>query len=367
MKISISMRRLNIAYTIGCLAVVAASLQGCVKRVENLDNLNVITKPYSLITGSEAGLLYTTNDGELFDLLNSSDDVPVAALGTTGKYILMVKPNNNRLFADDGGEGRNGNHNFNTVFADLNPAAFGNTQMINMPEYNNSNPDSVKDRLYVASSKGIVYNDSNAQSNSRWYTVIDPALQGSTSVTSFAKLDNGTLVAYDNVTGKLYSKENFGANWAALPAQGLGASPSTYIINQVNDIIAVEVGSANLMRSSDGGKTFSALPALPSTDMTCASAVFGKVIVVGTSSHGIYRLNNNTWENTTVGLKEGVSINAMVYKTNKFKKTSANDVDRVGEYVFIATSNGIFRSDDLGFSWIQLKFAGSDKAFTAIN
>ena len=360
------MRRFNIAYITGCVAVVAASLQGCQTRTENIVNLNVITKPYSLHVSDTAGEIFSTNDGELIYPLHTSGTGPIEALGTTGKYRLMVPKSKSFLFVDDGGDGDY--VNFNPVYGDLNPSAFGNTMFINLPAYNDTGAK-VKDRLYVASSKGsgIAYSDENAQKDSTWYLESGPNLPAAPSATSFTLLDNGILVAFDDVTRKIYIKRDLQSPWDAMGASGLPPAGvgRMYIIHQSNSILAVKLDDAadnNIWRSTDEGKNFTKLPDLPVDDMTCAVAAFDKVIVVGTRANGVFRLaGQNTWEPTTNGLLANTRIEAMTFKTNKFKGEG-----REGNYIFIATNKGVYRSDDNGQSWIDIKAPSISQVFTAI-
>lgn len=359
------MRRFNKAYIIGCGALVVASLVGCQTRTENIVNLNVITKPYSLQFSDTSGEIYSTNDGELIYPLRTSGTGPIEALGTTGNSRLMVPTSKSFLFVDDAGEGQN--TNFNPVYGNINSSAFGNSMFINLPGYVDSGAV-VKDRIYIASSegRGIAYNDYNAQKDSVWFLVPDDALPASGSITSFAKLDNGTVIAFDDVSRKVYRKPDLGTKWQAAKSTGLPSAGAgrMYIVNQANNILAIKTGDAtdnNIWRSTDGGDNFSMLPALGVDDMTCAIAAFDKVIVAGTRENGIFRLSGqNKWEQSTNGLVEGIRINAITYKTNKFKG------EKEGQYIFIATNKGVFRSDDLGQSWINMESPSITGVFTTI-
>lgn len=356
------MRRFNIAYILGCVAVVSASLQSCQTRTENIVNLNVITKPYSLHVSDTLGEIFSTNDGELIYPLRTTGTGPIEALGTSGRFRLMVPLSKSALFVDDGGDGMNAN--FNPAYRDLNPAAFGNTMFIHLPSYNDTG-EIVRDRLYVASSqgRGMVYNDSNAQDPSKWYQVNDNALPVGGSITSFTLLDNGILVAFDDVSRKIYLKRGLQSAWVAAAGSGLPTGGRMFIMHQSNSILAVKMDDAagnDIWRSTDEGRSFTMLPALPVDDMTCATAAFDKVIVVGTRSNGIFRFTGNDWEQSTVGLVANMRVEGITFKTNKFKG------EKEGEYIFIATNKGVFRSDDNGQSWIDIKVPSITGVFTAI-
>ena len=356
MKITTSMRRLNIAYTIGGVALAALLLSSCT-RDENIDNLNVITKPYSLHFADSAATLYATNDGQRFSVIPNQQGRPIEAISTSGEYLLFRMQFSPILFVDDAGEGIN--HNFNPTFTDMNPASYGNSAILNLPGYNDTGAIK-KDRLYVAAgtNKGIAYNDSNGKS-SAWFYVND--LELGTSVTSFAQLEDKTLVAFDDVSRSIWTKNDLKSDWKRKSATGLPAAGTDrmMIINQKNDIIAViynsgviGTGSPAIWRSTDKGATFFEIPLTGITEpgvITGIAAPFGKVLIITTINTGVYRLSGQgVWENTTFGLKNNLNIFGITSKNNKFK----NGKD--AEYLFIATSDGVYRSDDMGQNWIRL-------------
>lgn len=349
------MRRLNIAYTIGGVALAALILSSCT-RDENIDNLNVITKPYSLHFADSAATLYATNDGQHFSIIPNQQGRPIEAIATSGEYLLFRMQFSPILFVDDAGEGIN--NNFNPSFTDMNPAAYGNSAILNLPGYNDTGAIK-KDRLYVAAgtNKGIAYNDSNGKS-SAWFYVNDPEL--GTSVTSFTKLEDSTLVAFDDVSRSIWTKDDLTADWKRKGASGLPAGGGTdklMIINQKNDIIAVSintgiVGGPAIWRSTDKGATFKEIPLTGINEpivITGAAAPFGKVLVITTINTGVFRLSGQgVWEKTTFGLKNDLYIFGITSKNNKFKNGKA------AEYLFIGTTDGVYRSDDLGQNWIRL-------------
>lgn len=377
MKINTQMRRFNIAYTILFVAIMVLSLYSCVTRTENLDNINVITKPYSVYFSDSNGLIFTTYDGERIVPHNASDDYPIEAINTSSKYVLMIKRNGLNVFIDDGGQGVNAN--FNPAYTFLNPAAFGPAMMINVPNYNDTG-EIISDRVYVASSelKGVAFSDVDYNNDTAWRLDPSPNLPGS-GVTSFAYLDDGRLIAFDDVTRTMYVKPDFATNWqpintSGLPATGIG---KMYIVKQKNDVLAImldgDASTNGIWRSSGANGSFSPLPTIPPppgrthVNLTCAEAPFGKVVIACSDSSGIFRLDGQgTWQPANIGLLEGASVNGIAYHNNKFKTT--NDADKkVGEYIFIATTRGVYRSDDLGRSWIKLDVPTITDHFTAIH
>lgn len=356
MKISTSMRRFNIAHTIGGVALAALSLSGCVNRSENLDNLNVITKPYSLLFADVHGTIYSTYDGQMFDVIPNSQGVPMMGLGATDKYILL-RPNASYLMVDDAGEGVN--RNFNMSYSRVNPASFGPTFMLNLPDYNDTG-SGLTDRLYVASDEGLAYSDSNGQTQTSWFRVTDPELVNNNGkITSLGQLDDKKLVAYDDQTRKIWIKNDLKSEWRIQESAGLPAGGNMFIITMKNDILAVMMQNSTdfgIWRSTDNGKTFNKLTndGGLTSDVTCAIAAFDKVIIVGTASGGIWRFSGQgKWEQSSIGLKAGIQIYGLVYKSNKFKAGGSAENGKIGEYIYAATNDGVYRSDNLGQNWVR--------------
>lgn len=365
------MRRFHTAYTFGCIALAAFTLQGCVTRTENLDNLNVITKPYSLHFADTAGLIYSTYDGQRFDIFSNTNGIAVDAILTSGKNVLMRTFDGTNIFVS---ESDGNNTTFNATFTDVNPAAFGPSVMINLPGYKDS-AGKKYDRIYVAAAggHGIAYQDYNGDIDSAWLYPRDAALGNiGNKVTSFARLENGALAAFDNDSRKIWIKSDYNSTFSAKAGAGLPAAGGDrmFIITQKNDILAVvHMGTTDfgVYRSTDTGATFTKLPNITLAgvdvkDITAASAPFGKVLIVCTRDNGIWRLSGQgVWEPSSIGLKYGARVYAISAKDNVFKN------DRKGEYVFIGTSDGVYRSDDLGQTWVRLEVPAVKPIFTAMH
>lgn len=357
------MRRINLVSTISCVALAAFSLQSCDKS-NGIDNNQVITKPYTVHFVDTSGQIYYTNDGETVRPLTTSDGFAVSAIETSGPNILFRKENSTILFASDGGEKKY--TNFNPTFTDINPASFGQSVVLQLENYNDTGAE-VSDRIYVvtAQNNGIAFNDSNASVGAQWFYETNSGLP-SGGFTSLAQVTSGQVFAFDDQTNNLYMKPDLATAWSKKNGSGLppAGDGNLFITSMGTDLLAVSVGGTNrgtILRSTDMGDNFSLLPALPNgvTDLTTAIGAFGKVIIACTRDNGVYRFggNNATWESSSFGLDVNTRIYGIAQKNNLYK----NEANR--EYVYIATSTGIYRSDDLGQNWIKV-FTG--RPFTAI-
>lgn len=357
------MRRISTVYTWACVALAAFAFQGC--RTENLDANNIITKPYTLYFADSNGVIYHTNDGERISVKRGPDGVEIGTLETAGNNLLMCYTNGTILHVAE--VSKYTNVNFNQSFIAVHPLSFGQSRVLNANKF----ADGVKNRVYVAGA-GVYYNDSNGTDGSRWLKdESDPIKNANVnSITSYARLDNGKVIGYDDVSRRLISKADASAPWIVHPGSGLPGAGSgrLAIINKGNDIIAYAYGNdpaaRGFWRSTDDGQTFAALPQLPDTPfITAATGTFGKVLIACTRDRGIFRLSGDQdkWEYSSFGLDAGTRVYAIVAKDNMYK----NDAEKV--FVFIATSTGIYRSDDQGQNWIKI-FQSSDPrgAMTAI-
>lgn len=365
------MRRFNIVSTVSCVALVALSLQSC-DRTNGIVNNQVITKPYSLHFVDTLGNIYYTNDGDKFGSLHITDGVAGAAIFGSGSNILFIKENSTILFASDGGEGSN--TNFNPVFKQLNPAAYPTTAVINLEDFVDTG--GLRDRIYAATNTGLVFNDSNGKSGTPWFAESNVPGQNIPvfnigSATSLVQLANKTVVVYNASGNIIYTKENINAHWTPKNVSGLNPDGQSFMIAKGDELIVVCYDgndAGKMWRSTDLGNNFNQLPEILTgepapldkiTDITAVDGVFGKVLIACTRDNGIWRLSKqNTWEESTFGLEEGTRVYDIVSKTNLFKN------EAIREYVYIATSTGVYRSDDLGQNWIRVF---EDNVFTAID
>ena len=374
------MRRIHTVYTVICVALVAFALQSCQqKRNPGLDNERIVIKPYTLFVVDDKGKMYSTNDGERFTEWTGTQGVGfIGSVFTSGHRVLFRAPGGADLHVTEPDSVAGDNLNSNPSYKNMNIAAFGPSTVINLPNYVDTYSSGPKDRLYVASGSGkpVAFSDYNGNVDSVWWHEDAPHGLTVATITSFARLANGVVVAYDDATRKIFTKSALDAKWqgrnsAGLPAPGQG---KTYIISKGNDIAVVMVNGDNtdngIWVSGNEGDNFGKQPDIVDgankvVDITCATGGFGKVLIAATDSNGIWRLGGQgAWERT-YGLKNGTKVHAIVSKHNVFKNESAR------EYIYAATNTGLYRSDDLGQNWIRLNvqppLPGVEPEFVAIH
>ena len=108
------MQKSSLYLTAALLVGACALLYSC-KKVNGIDNNQVIETPYSLFFADTAGAMYKSNDGLTFEKTFPADGFPSRALITSGNYLLWCKTN---LYYS----GNNG-LNFNNAFDSLQYAA----------------------------------------------------------------------------------------------------------------------------------------------------------------------------------------------------------------------------------------------------
>lgn len=341
------MRCSSVSYKLLVVALLAFTSQSC-KKTNGIDNNQVITKPYTLYVVDSSGVVFNTNDGKTFRRASlTADGIPTASLITSGKSILFIKDTKSNIFmSDDEGD------NFNPVYNPLSAAAFGQNMMINLHKFG-----IVDDRIYATTGggTGVVYNDSNGKKTA-WKTDNSAVLTGA-NVTSYTRLQGGLLIAFDDVNRFVFTKTDDGSPWVKKAAIGLPAAGSgQFFVSHFGDkAIAVDrAATEGVYFSNDAGDTWTKyVYDFPSgTIINHAYAPFEQVLLVSTN-YGMYRLSraSNTFETSNFGLDDSTRIYGITGKNDFYKN------DATKEYVYIATSTGIYRSEDLGDNWTKV-FAG---------
>jgi len=311
-------------------------LQSC-RKENGIDNNNVIRTPYSLYYGDSEGSLENTNDGVNYKRIFPYDGIPMRAIVTSGTNILFVKRNTH--LSVDNGENFNPT-NFNTVQG--SPFQSG---ILDVTSHN---------RLYLCSNtilgKGLEYSDDHGVKwvpDNNW----DTSIKGTLHPTSLTQLKGGDLFVLSNEfgTNRLFRRTSKEQWWVEVkPLIGLPAS-GIYFLSRLNDALIASNVTGGIYFSNDKGLTWQPYAGLASSEIVNATyAPFDQTLLAGTS-RGVYRLVAGTFVLSNNGLAPATQVYSIIAKADTYK----NEV--IKQYVYIGTSTGLYRSEDLGQNWINVK------------
>jgi hypothetical protein len=309
----------------------ALCFQSC-RKENGIDNNNVIRTPYSLYFGDSEGGVEKTNDGVNYKRIFPYDGIPVRAFATSGTNLLFIK--RNAHLSEDNGE------NFNPTDLSVNPLSLYQSVIIRVENH---------DRLYLASlaGRGILYSENDGKTwkqDNNW----DTTITGFTNPNSFAQLKDGDLFAYTDFGGRLFKRTGKDDRWVEVTTNGLSPT-SGYFLSRLNNALIASNVSGGIYYSLDRGANWFPYGGLPATESVYATyAPFDQTLLAGTEN-GIYRLQSGNF----VLSNNGLAANTAVYSITAKSDTYKNEV--VKQYVFIGTSTGLYRSDDLGQNWILVK------------
>ncbi|MDI9319297.1 MAG: hypothetical protein QM530_02375 [Phycisphaerales bacterium] len=335
------MKGKNILGKLSLIALCAlATTQSC-KKEDGIDNNNIIQRPYVVYAADEAGRVIKTNEGINYKTIFPGDGTPLRAIVTSKTNILIFK-DKNMFFSDDQGLSFN-------------------------PYLNHSTPLTIKwpyfilsvestDRIYTASTLAgsscgnMAYshwdNGRSFDADTNWKN--DTAF----SIESLTQLDNGVIYGYSltgskNGISKLFYK--LGKDEPFMPRKTDLTTPYNFYLSHYNNtLVATDYdGAKGVWYSSDSGKTFKQYTGVPSVTLY---ATYGKYdqLFVGTDKMGIYRLEGTAFVSSNSGIEFGTTVYSIVGKDNYYK----NNVTK--KFFYIGTSTGIYRSEDLGKSWIKV-------------
>jgi hypothetical protein len=210
-------------------------------------------------------------------------------------------------------------------------------------------PDGTEPRLYVASTKGQ-FIELSGDNGKTWNSDTWNGSTTPTQVGSFCRISNGKVFSLTPTGSNLYVKPGGpGGVWNDVTvATGLPAATEWYLTNFNNSIIAADyTGPNGVWHSDDEGSTFSKYYGLPGNQevLSCA-APLNQVLLAGTDSSGIYRLENDTLRQSNNGLQPFTSVYGITGKQDIYK----NGI--IKRYVYITTNYGLYRSEDLGRNWV---------------
>jgi len=326
------------------LTVVIGSLIATGCRKENgIDNNKVVRTPYGLYFSDRLGAMYNTNDGKTFRVVFPTDGYNARAIATSGNNILWIK-NNLHVSADNG-------LNFNpgrlstSGLVTPSPQAKWQNMILDVPS---------QGRVYMAtanSTNGVAWSENNGIT---WDDDAAPAWEGGLSglsIQSFSQLKNGELYAMDNSGPRLFMRKQKTDPWKEVVMVTPPPAGKCYLSHFNNALIAVDVtGAGGIFYSDDFGLNWTNYAGVPSNqELFSVAAPLDQVLLAGTDSAGIYRLVGDTFQASNNGLMPFTKVYGIVGKQDIYK----NEV--IKQFVYIATSNGVFRSEDLGQNWTLVR------------
>jgi hypothetical protein len=317
-----------------------------------VDNDQVIQTPYSFYAANSEGWLIHTNDGVKFDAVFPPDGYPTSQITTSNNNLLVIKENLH-MSANNG-------QNFNPVWMSVNKFPW-QPMLYSSVSQNN---------IFVASStgKGIAISQDNGKTfvdDTNW----EPNAPPVSAISSFAELANGTVFAFTNVTTLIFRKDNRDASWRAVTANSsIGLLPidgTSYYINASDNTLFLTDynGMGGVWQSVDEGTSWTRIGqgTLPiGKKWRCSSSPSGGTsFLVGTDSAGVYRVENGSFVSANIGLENNIRIYGMSTKRNIYKNGNKRS------FVFIATSKGIYRSEDQGRTWKKVSTGEFDGDYRA--
>ncbi len=323
-------------HTLTVSALFCVTLQSC-KKENGIDNDTVIKKPYGLYIASEQGELLNTNDGDNYLTIFPVDGYPMRSLVYSDSGIYFIKSNLHYSV--------NNGRDFNVSFTDVTPSP--------SPWQNGMWSALDQNRIYVASptGHGVFFTGDEGEN---WFD--DPNWDVGITVTgisSFSQLKNNELYAHANSNDSVYKKDNAGDDWSFVTQ--LNTPPQTgnyYLSHFDNTLLLTDQSGVNGVYYSNtpgSGLSWTQYPGLPNRPLHATNAPFDEVLLVGTDSMGVYRLQSGVFVPSNNGLETSTTVYGIVGKDNVYKNGARR------RYIYLATNKGIFRSEDLGQNWIMVK------------
>lgn len=335
----------KVIYKMAIASAMTIAFIGCKPKYSEIDNNQVISKPYVLYAGDSAGNIYKSNDGFNYEQIILSDNYPAYSVVTSGENLLFIKKNVHYVVNPHGVTSSNP-----TLPLPAGPAGYDRSIMINIPQWNN--------RVYLGGlgPKGLMRNDSNGIpgiGGINWKPVADTFMATPGLITSMTFLDEGSLITYDDGLRRFYRTP--GQNDQVEPhrvGNGLPAGRHFFISHIANTILAADVAdSGKLYYSTNYGQDFTAYSGLPvDVRILTVDAPFNQTILVGTRNHGVYRLplGSTTFVSSSLGLPAFSKVTCILSKYDYFKN------NRSKQYTYAATNKGIYRTEDNGENWVKV-------------
>lgn len=342
-----SMDNRKVIYKLGIVLGLAFSAGACKPTYDEIDNNNVISKPYVLYVGDTFGAIYRTNDGLNFQTVFGADNYPATAMVTSGANLIYIKKNVHII--EKLGQG---NNNTNPTF--MAPGAFsdyGESIIINV------NTPAFKNRVYIGGTgkKGYIFNDSNGRpgiSYSNWKDEDDINIPTGTIMTSFTLLDNNTLIAYDDVNKRTFKVSSPTQQWTQTTGSPLPTAGKFFLSHMGNIVLAADKTGANgVYYSANDGNSWSQYSGIPtSLQILSMCGGFGQTVLVGTNGGGVYRLpaGSTKFVTANIGMPKNAIVKSLSEKYDYYKNNTSK------KYIYAATDQGVYRSQDLGENWVKV-------------
>jgi hypothetical protein len=395
------MQRSSLYGTLALLLAIFVGFYSCTKRVNGINNNQVVETPYSLLFSDTAGALFNSTDGKTIqDNMFKPDGFPCRALCTSGPNILWIK--GNMFISMNNGKNFSQAYDFTSNFPfntcdDAKTMNLNQSMIIDIPDWNMAfaTSDDPSSANYV----GVTFNlNMHGKRDYWWLDIVDTVVPPATTaeigdyggaypirITTFALLKNGTLCGYDvlhnrnfyrtkttlwkectanpdsavELVGSPYNRSGLRLPHRDVhyPASGLASGTDTlawYSYGHINNrLIAIDNKNCNgngAYFSDDLGRTWEHYTGLPNRPLLCVSAPFEEIALIGTDSAGLYVLNTNTgvWEvQTHNGLGTNIVIRNIAFKENVYKNGKHE------KFIYLATNQGIYQSTDGGNNWVK--------------
>jgi len=362
------MRKINFLLSVAALSLLTGALQSC-KKSDGIVNNNVISTPYSLFFADTAGALFNTNDGiNIKKSLFPTDGYPSRAICYSNSTLLWVKRN---IYYSN-----NNATNFNAANIVLNAfdglptftvadSAFNQTVILyaaNEKKVYLAVDDNMT-RIYPSANYGMGLAYSNNDGNPKSW-IIDTAYDNGISgvkINTLTQLKNNMIFAYDPQTNRIFHKlttfTDADSGWhETLAGANPLPTPNAFTLAHFNNmLVAVDYKfKQGAFYSTDLGANWSRFNGLPANrNLYYASSPFDQVLLVGTDSFGVYKLSTDDltmFKASNIGLDNFTSVHSIAAKENIYKNNSI-----ATQFIYLATDKGIFRSQDLGESWIKVQ------------